>query len=196
MILWGWGEWDVWGGGEWALQWLALASSREEARGRIISFLLMSSTSWEEGGGAITLLLFSSFPPCPLMAVAAATGLTVTYCIIGVTQEPAHRSILLALPLSRVYQQRQMPCCKSFHRDEFLIHLFFFLFFVIFTFLPCCLLVLWYIDLKQKHVRACFRHKTHVCLLQLLSSALSWLPNFLSGLSLLHHCDRASFCCY
>lgn len=45
MILWGWGERDVWGG-EWALQWLALASPREEARGRIISFLLMSSTSW------------------------------------------------------------------------------------------------------------------------------------------------------
>lgn len=138
MILWGSGEWDVWGGGEWALQWLSLASPREEAGGRIISFLLMSSTSW--GGGGITLLLFSSLSPRPLMAVAAATGLTVTYCIRGVTQEPAHRSVLPAFPLSRLYQQRQMPCCKSFHRDEFLIHLFisfslFFFFFYLAAFL-------------------------------------------------------------
>lgn len=57
------------------------------------------------------------------MAVATAAGLTVTYCIRGVTQEPARRSVLLAFPLSRLYQPRQMPCCKSFHRDEFLIHL-------------------------------------------------------------------------
>lgn len=136
MILWGCGEWDVWGGGEWALQWLALASPREEAGGRIISFLLMSSTSWEEGGGCHHS---ASPPPRPLMAVAAAAGLTVTYCIRGVTQEPA----LPAFPLSRLYQQRQMPCCRSFHRDEFLIHLFI-------SFLPCRLLVLWYVDLKPR----------------------------------------------
>lgn len=48
-----------------ALQWIALASPREEAAGRIISFLLMSSTSSREGvpereGRAITLV-----PPLP-----------------------------------------------------------------------------------------------------------------------------------
>lgn len=42
------------------LQWIALASPSEVAWGRIISFLLMSSTSWE-GEESITLLLFSFF---------------------------------------------------------------------------------------------------------------------------------------
>lgn len=83
-------------------------------------------------GGRVPSLCssFPLFPPHLLMAVVAAAGLTVTYCIRGMTQEPARRSVFLAFPLSRLYQQRQMPCCKSFHRNEFFIHLFisFFLF--------------------------------------------------------------------
>lgn len=51
-----------------ALQWIALASPREEAAGRIISFLLMSSTSSREGvlereGRAITLEPPPTSPP-------------------------------------------------------------------------------------------------------------------------------------
>lgn len=60
------------------LQCIALASPSEVARGRIISFLLMSSTSWE-GGEAITLLLF---PPLLLAATTAASlRVTYVYCI-------------------------------------------------------------------------------------------------------------------
>lgn len=67
------------------LQWIAPASLSEVARDRIISFLLMSSTSWEGGEGRPSLC--SSFPLFPrhLMAAAAAASLRVTYlyCIRG-----------------------------------------------------------------------------------------------------------------
>lgn len=65
------------------LQWIALASPSEVAGGRIISFLLMSSTSWE-GGESITPLCssFLFFPPIfPLVLLAAtvAASLRGTY---------------------------------------------------------------------------------------------------------------------
>lgn len=104
------------------LQRIALAGPSEVAWGRIISFLLMSSTSGE-GGEAITLLLFS----LRLLAATAAASLRVTYvyCIRGEwhnSQPSAHfslsLSVFLAFLLGRVYRERQMPCCKSFLGDE------------------------------------------------------------------------------
>lgn len=130
------------------LQWIALASPSEVARGRIISFLLMSSTSWE-GGESITLLLFSSLSLLLLAATAAAAARlkgTYVYCIRDERHNnlPLHThthtltqllirslSLSLSLPLcvclshthfllGWVYLGRQLPCCKIFLRDEVL----------------------------------------------------------------------------
>lgn len=82
------------------LQCIALASPSEVAWGRIISFLLMSSTSWR-GGEAITLLLF---PPLLLAATTAASlRVTYVYCIRVEWHniQPSARSLARFLYLSR-----------------------------------------------------------------------------------------------
>lgn len=60
------------------LQWIAPASPFEVAGGRIISFLLMSSTSWE-GGESITLLPL--FPSPPSLRTLGRSRCLGTYCI-------------------------------------------------------------------------------------------------------------------
>lgn len=130
------------------LQWIALASPSEVAGGRIISFLLMSSTSWE-GGESITPLLFSFFPPIfPLLLLAATVATSLRGIYVYYISDKRHNNLPLhthtcsfPFPLSLslalcvcfshtllletifllcwVYRERQMPCCKCFLRDEF-----------------------------------------------------------------------------
>lgn len=119
------------------LQWIALASPSEVAWDRIISFLLMSSTSGE-GGESITPLLFFSLSPLSFATAAASQNGTYVYCIID-ERQPAHQhtqplfislvfmhaSLSHTLPetislLGPVYQERQLPCCKSSLGNEVL----------------------------------------------------------------------------
>lgn len=92
----------------------------EVAWGRIISFLLMSSTSWK-GGEAITLLLF---PPAP-QTTTAARRIRILYIALE-TSDTTASPLLISLALSffleytlgSVCQKGQTSCCERFLRDE------------------------------------------------------------------------------